>query len=456
MAIAEASILIIDDNKEIRESLELFLNRHFSDIQSLSSPNNLVSTLENNSFDVILLDMNFSPGKHSGNEGLFWLREILKIDSNAVIILITAYGKVELAVSTLKEGAFDFVLKPWENEKLLSTIKAGIQLRKSKLEVIELKEQQLILNTNYQNEFEFVLGNSDEMIKISRLISKVAATDANVLILGENGTGKEVIAREVHRRSQRKNEIFLSVDLTSLPETLFESELFGHKKGSFTDAKEDRTGKIEASNKGTLFLDEIGNLSLNLQAKLLTVIQSKTITKLGSNMSKKVDFRLVCATNKSLPTLIKEGKFREDLLYRINTVQIEVPPLRKRRKDILPLSEHYLSYYSNKYNKQGLKITSPIATILENNPWPGNVRELKHAIERAVILSDNNKLNSNDLISFTTSENKVSDDILNLIELEKLAVKKAIKKAEGNMTKAAEILGVSRTTLYFKISKYGL
>jgi len=456
MSIANSNILIIDDNEQIRESLELFLGRHFSEVLSLSSPKTIAHTLENNSFDVILLDMNFSAGRHSGNEGIFWLREILKLDPNAVIILITAYGKVELAVNAVKEGAFDFILKPWENSKLLATINAAIKLRKSKSEVKELKDQQNILISDREQDFDFLRGNSPEMKQVENLSSKVSETDANILILGENGTGKEVIAREIHRTSKRNKQVFMSIDLSSLTESLFESELFGYKKGAFTDAKEDRAGKIEASNKGTLFLDEIGNLPLHLQSKLLTVLQTKTITRLGSSKSKKVDFRLICATNKPLHELIQEGIFREDLLYRINTVQIEIPPLRNRKTDILPLSEYFLHIYSKKYNKQGLKITNSIVSKLESYAWPGNIRELKHAIERAVILSTQTKLNLENFSFSPPIQTDSNDDILNLIELEKLAIQKAIKKAGGNMSKASEILGISRTTLYFKISKYGI
>ncbi len=456
MAISQSNILIIDDNKQIRESLELFLGRHFSEVTVISNPNNIVSTLENNQFDIILLDMNFSAGRHSGNEGIFWLREILKIDPHAVIILITAYGKVELAVDTIKEGAFDFILKPWDNSKLLATINAGIKHRKSNSKIKQLKEQQSILIEEKEQKYSFLRGESPEMKQIDEIISKVATTDANVLILGENGTGKEVLAREIHRQSNRKNEIFMSIDLSALTETLFESELFGYKKGAFTDAKEDRSGKIEASHKGTLFLDEIGNLPLHLQSKLLTVLQTRTITKLGSSDNKTVDFRLICATNKPLFELSKEGIFREDLLYRINTVQIEIPPLRDRKEDILPLSEYFLRIYSNKYNKQGLKLTKNTVSKLENYNWPGNIRELKHSIERAVILSAQANLNIEHLSLSESTRTDTSQDTLNLTELEKQAIQKAIKKSGGNMSKAADILGISRTTLYFKISKYGI
>jgi DNA-binding NtrC family response regulator len=456
MSVIDSSILIIDDNEQIRESLELFLGRHFSHVESISSPTNLFHTLENHNFDVILLDMNFSPGKHSGNEGIFWLREILTRDKDSIIILITAYSKVELAVTGIKEGAFDFILKPWENAKLLSTIKAGIKLRKSNLEVKELKNQQQILTNNWEHAFSFLQGISPAMKEIENLISKVAETDANVLILGENGTGKEIVAREIHKKSKRHNKIFMSVDLSALTESLFESELFGYKKGAFTDAKEDRTGKIEVSNKGTLFLDEIGNLPMHLQSKLLTVIQTKAITRLGSSETKKIDFRLICATNKALNKLTKEGVFREDLLFRINTVQIEVPPLRDRKEDIIPLSSFFLQQYTQKYNKPNLKIASSAEPKLKAYRWPGNIRELKHTIERVVILSNNKVLKSEDFAFTDSNEINSESDILNLTELEQLAIKKAIKKAGGNMSKASEILGISRTTLYFKISKYGL
>lgn len=456
MSITKGNILIIDDNKEIRQSLGLFLGRHFSHVKSIASPKTLVTTLSNHDFDVILLDMNFSPGKHSGNEGIFWLREILKTDKSSVVILITAYGKVKLAVNGIKEGAFDFILKPWENEKLLSTIHAGIKLKKSNLEIKQLKDQQNVLSENLSNQFKLIEGSSSGMKKITELISKVAGTDANILITGENGTGKELIAREIHRKSNRNNEIFMPVDLSALTETLFESELFGYKKGAFTDAKEDRPGKIEISNKGTLFLDEIGNLPLHLQSKLLTVIQTKSFSRLGATETKNIDFRLICATNKDLHDLINEGTFREDLLFRINTVHIKLPSLHKRKEDILPLAEYFVWLYSKKYNKQGIKITNSAVSKLENYKWPGNIRELKHTIERALILSNDNKLKAEDFSFFEYKVISLEEDILNLTELEKQAIKKAIVKSEGNMSKASEMLGISRTTLYFKISKYGL
>jgi DNA-binding NtrC family response regulator len=432
------------------------LGRHFSSVQSLASTNTLISTLEKESFDIIILDMNLSPGKHSGNEGIFWLREILKRDKDAVIILITAFGKVELAVDGIKEGAFDFLLKPWDNQKLLTTIKAGIKLRKSRNELNELIDQKHILNNPIDSGKGILRTSSEEMKAIEIIIDKVAETDANILILGENGTGKEVVAREIHRESNRKNQVFMSVDLSSLTESLFESELFGYKKGAFTDAKEDRAGKIEVANKGTLFLDEIGNLPMHLQSKLLTVLQTKKITRLGSSKPKEIDFRLICATNKPLATLIKEKQFREDLLFRINTIQIDVPALKNRKEDIIPLCNYFINTYANKYNKPLSVISKQAIHKLENYNWPGNIRELKHTIERAVILSDKKSFTAEDFALNNLNERIETNDILDLTKLEQLAIKKAIKKAGGNMSKASELLGISRTTLYFKISKYEL
>jgi len=330
VALTQANILVIDDNKQILESLELFLSRHFTHIETCPSTNNLNFLLSNNTYDLILLDMNLTPGKHSGNEGLFWLKEILKHDKEAVIILITAFGKVELAVEGIKLGAFDFILKPWENQKLLTSIKAGIKLHKSQKEVSNLKTQNKALNDLVEQNHQYINGTSYEIKEIHKIIDKVAKTDASVLVLGENGTGKEVIARQIHKKSNRHDKIFMSVDLSALSESLFESELFGHTAGAFTDAKTDKIGKIEAAQNGTLFLDEIGNLPISLQSKLLTVLQTKTIYRLGSTKPIHVNFRLICATNKPIKKLITENQFREDLLFRINTVEITVPAIRER------------------------------------------------------------------------------------------------------------------------------
>ncbi|MCG8411758.1 MAG: sigma-54 dependent transcriptional regulator [Bacteroidales bacterium] len=453
MGLINSNILIIDDNQQIRESLELFLGRHFSKVSSLASTANLVSVLQKQCFDVILLDMNLSVGKYSGNEGLFWLKEILTRDSKAIVILITAYGKVELAVSGIKQGAFDFVLKPWDNQKLLSTIKAGIKLRKSHKETD--KPQQEHPDNVIEQEYDYVKGQSAEIKNTEEIIDKVAPTDANILILGENGTGKEVVAREIHRKSLRNKQIFMSVDLSALNENLFESELFGYVKGAFTDAKEDRAGKIEAANGGTLFLDEIGNLPMHLQSKLLTVLQTKTITRIGSSESRKIDFRLICATNKPLNLFVADNLFREDLLFRINTVQIDVPALRNRKQDIPVLSNYFLNKFVVRYHKE-FTISKTAMQKLKAYSWPGNIRELKHTIERAVILGNKNLLSPDDFLFTNLNEKTISDDVINLEELEKIAIQKAIKKSKGNMSKAAEFLGVSRTTLYSKLSKYGL
>ena len=454
MALTQANILIIDDNKQILESVDLFLSRHFSYIETCSSTNNLNFLLSNNNYDIILLDMNLTPGKHSGNEGLYWLKEILKQDSEAIIILITAFGKVELAVEGIKLGAFDFILKPWDNQKLLTTIKAGVKLRKSQREVSNLKNQNTVLNELIEQNNQVIQGVSKEIKEVDQLIKKVAVTDANVLVLGENGTGKEVVARQIHKNSNRSKQIFMSVDLSALPESLFESELFGHISGAFTDAKSDKIGKIEAAQKGTLFLDEIGNLPMQLQSKLLTVLQTKTIYRLGSTKPIQVNFRLICATNKPIKELIKKELFREDLLFRINTVEINLPALRERKNDIPTFTKHFLQSFARKYGKKDLKIDEKAQKKLNDYSWPGNIRELKHSIERAVILSSKSIIATSDFTFTKLKEQNVNNEELNLVELEKMAIRKAIVKAKGNMSKAAEFLGVSRTTLYFKISKY--
>lgn len=456
MAITHANILVIDDNKQILESLDLFLSRYFSNITTTASTNNINFLLEQNNFDLVILDMNLTPGKHSGNEGLFWLKEILKFDPSISIILITAYGKIELAVEGIKLGGFDFILKPWDNQKLLTTIKGGLKLRKSQKEVLHLKLKNAALNQMIVQDYSYIKGKSAEIKETNALIEKIASTDANVLVLGENGTGKEVIAREIHKKSNRNDQIFMAVDLSSLPESLFESELFGHIEGAFTDAKTDKIGKIEAANKGTLFLDEIGNLSIQLQSKLLTVLQTKTIYRLGSTKPILVDFRLICATNKPLVKLISENQFREDLLFRINTVEIKIPPLRERKMDIPEFVNYFLQYFGNKYNKCNLSLNNKALKKLTDYNWPGNIRELKHSIERSVILSSNQVITESDFSFTDISETQSEIDELNLVELEKIAIKKAIAKCKGNMSKAAELLGVSRTTLYFKISKYGI
>lgn len=449
-------ILIVDDNKSILTALEMLVRTEFDDIITLSNPNSIISTIENENIDIVLLDMNFKASINTGNEGIFWLNEILKFDKSIVVIMITAYGDVELAVKAVKQGAFNFILKPWDNSKLLTTIHSALKLRKTKIENNSLKKMSKNLMSELNSPNYSLIGNCKPMRDVLEMAKKVAKTDANVLIIGENGTGKELIAREIHRHSKRSNKILLNIDMGAISETLFESELFGHKKGSFTDAKEDRTGKFETANKGTIFLDEIGNLSLTLQAKILSVLENRTVTKLGDNLPIPIDIRLIAATNKNLPEMIDKGTFREDLLYRINTITIELPPLRQRGNDILLLSEFYLQKYSEKYNKNNLKISDRAKRKLLQYSWPGNVRELQHSIEKAVILSEKNLLTEE---YFTLSQNTVKNKNLKNVtieEMEKIMIINAINTEKGNMSLVAKKLGITRQTLYNKLKKYDI
>jgi DNA-binding NtrC family response regulator len=451
-----SKILIIDDNKQILESLSLFLGRHFKNIYTERNPNNIHNNIYEYDVDIVVLDMNFMPGTQTGNEGLFWLKEITKKYVDVVVILITAYGEMDLAVEGMKLGAFDFILKPWDNKKLLSSIQAACKYANSKNEVKKLKLKNDSLIEESKREECLIQFKSASMQSVAKTIEKVAATDANILLLGENGTGKDVLAHLIHESSNRKNELILTLDLTALSETLFESELFGAEKGSFTGANELKIGKFEAVHGGTLFLDEIGNLPIHLQAKMLTILQNKRVMRLGSSKQIPVDFRLISATNKNLNQLIKNELFREDLLYRLNTVQIEIPPLRNRVEDILPLAQMFLSNYSVKYGKHNLKLTESAIKKLEIYNWPGNIRELKHSIEKAVILAEDNLIKGTDFL-FAKNEN-IEDvsDVFNLSEIEKITIQKAINKSKGNMSHAAQMLGISRNTLYAKVSKYGL
>ncbi len=449
----EGKILIIDDNKSLLSALEILLQFEYKHIQTISNPNQITSIQNLKDFDVVMLDMNFSAGVNTGNEGLFWLREIKKKTPNTAVIMMTAYGAVDLAVKALKEGAADFILKPWKNEKLLATIKSAYLLRKSRKEVQELKQKESNLKQVINQDGNFIIGNSKALTAVLNLVRKVAKTDVNVLITGENGTGKELIARELHRMSARKDEVFIGVDMGSISETLFESELFGHSKGAFTDAKEDRAGKFEAANKGTLFLDEIGNLSLQTQAKLLSAIQNRTIVRVGSNKTIPVDIRLVCATNCNLNQMVAEGIFREDLLYRINTIHIEIPPLRERGNDILVLADFYLKKFASKYGKPSLRINNFAQEKLLGYRWPGNVRELQHTVERAVILSEGNVLKPADFLLGNATTVALDQGPETLDEMEKLMIDRALDKHNGNYSAAANQLGISRQTLYNKIKK---
>ena len=453
----EGKILIIDDNKELLIALSFLLKPHFSEIITETNPNLILSILRDEIYDIIILDMNFSAGVNSGNEGIYWMNEILKIDPQACIVLITAFGDIELAVKSVREGAVDFIQKSWDEGKILSSILSAYKIRKSKIEIKKLQDKQDHLKRNLEQREDICFGTSDSMKRIFDTIDKVAGTDANILITGENGTGKEVIAKEIHKRSNRKDELFIRVDVTSIPETLFESELFGHTKGAFTDAISTRVGRIELASGGTLFLDEIGDLKLHMQPKLLSALQNKIITPVGSNTEINIDARLICATNKNLDEMIAEGLFREDLLYRLNTIQIDIPPLRQRTEDIPELISFFLGKYKNKYDKAELSISKEGVIFLQNQTWKGNIRELQHYIEKIVILSDGARISAEDLSGINTAENFPSQlDTLDLSRHEKTIIITALKKFNNNISRSAKALGINRTTLYEKIRKYGL
>ena len=453
----EGKILIIDDDADILQTAQLFLKQLFTHVNIEQNPQNIPKLLTEKDFDIILLDMNFRKGHNDGKEGIYWMNTILKINPKAVVIFITAYGGIDLAVKAIKLGAADFVVKPWKNQKLLGTILSAMKLRKSNLEVEKFKNTSRTFSDDLNQNYANFVGESLAIKKVFTLIEKVAKTDADVLILGENGTGKELVAREIHRQSMRKNDIFISVDLGAIHENLFESELFGHTKGSFTDAKEDKPGRFELASGGTIFLDEIGNLSLRLQAKLLSVLQSRKITRIGSNKEIPIDIRLICATNMPLNEMVQKNTFREDLLYRINTVEIRVPALRERSKDISLLLNYFLQIYSKKYKKTGVKILQSTLVKLIKYQWPGNIRELQHAVERAVILCDGKTINFSDFTTESSSKARnFKDDGLNLEEMEKRCILKAISKNNGNITKAAFDLGIARAALYRRLEKYGL
>jgi two-component system response regulator HydG len=449
-------ILMIDDDEDVLLAAKMLLKKQNHHVIIEKNPNKIPFLLNNDTYDVILLDMNFSKDITSGKEGFYWLEQILERDPNAVVILITAFGDVEMAVKALKQGATDFILKPWQNEKLIATISTAIRLKKSYNQVDKLKKAKEMLEEQISKPFGEIIGQSAAIKEVFALINKVAKTDANVLILGENGTGKELIARAIHQRSLRKDNSFVSVDMGAITETLFESELFGHKKGAFTDAREDRPGRFELASGGTLFLDEIGNLSMSLQSKLLSALQSRQITRVGSNQAVPVDIRLICATNMPLPKMVQEGTFRQDLLYRINTVEIHVPPLSDRVEDIPLLANHFLSYYAKKYHKPVTTIAPEAMDKLKRYAWPGNIRELQHAIERAVIMTDSSSLQETDFLFSRSLTSSPSANTLNLDEVEKAAIAKALQMHSGNISKAADELGLTRASLYRRMEKYGL
>ncbi len=448
-----AKILVVDDNKSVLSAIEILLQFEYDEVSTISNPNQISSYPDLKNVDIVLLDMNFSAGVNTGNEGLFWLNEIKKRAPETSVIMMTAFGAVDLAVEALKKGATDFILKPWNNDKLMHTIKSAYKLRKSKREIDSLKANQSSLKQLINQKANTIIGNSPALNQLLTLTRKVAKTDVTVLITGENGTGKEVIARELHQCSERKEEVFINVDMGTISESLFESELFGHKKGAFTDAKEDRAGKFEAASGGTLFLDEIGNLSLQMQAKLLSVIQNREIVRVGSNKTIPVDIRLICATNCDLDNMVAEGVFREDLLYRINTIHLEVPALRERGDDILVLADFFLQKYASKYGKPQLKINEKAQQKLLSYEWPGNIRELQHTMERAVILSEGEVLKPTDFLLKPSTGTINSSKVATLEEMEKLMIMSAIDKHEGNYTAAANELGVTRQTLYNKMKR---
>ena len=455
-----ATILIIDDDEDVLLSAKLLLKKKYTKIITRNTPKEINQLISTKSIDVILLDMNYRIGFNDGKEGMYWLKHILSINPKMVVILMTAYGEVELAVNAIKNGAYDFILKPWSNEKFLATIHAGLELSRSNHKISILKSTNEALTKNIDQKFGPVIGKSKAMQEVMSTIEKVSATDANLLILGENGTGKQHLAREIHKRSSQKHGPFIHVDLGSLSESLFESELFGHKKGAFTDAYEDKPGRFEMAENGTLFLDEIGNLPYNLQSKLLTVLQDRKVSRLGEGIERHFNARLLFATNAPINKWVTEGKFRQDLLFRINTVEIEMPPLRKRPEDVLEFVMYYLNNFKEKYHKSHLKIANDTIGILQSHHWPGNVREVQHTIERGVIMSDGHEIKASDFnlttIPIASKSNSIVYDNLNLQDIEKLLVQKALKKHDGNISKAAKELGLTRAALYRRLEKFNL
>jgi len=454
---AQGCVLIVDDNEDLLVALKLLLSDHFEKIQTLNDPGQLMSHLEHQHYDLVLLDMNFRSGIHTGNEGLYWLKRIIEHDPGITIVFITAYGDVELAVQSMKEGAADFIQKSWDENKILSTVLAAYRIHQSKQEIHRLKSQKTHLKHELLKELEIWQSTSPSMVRLYETVEKVKDTQANILILGENGTGKEVIAREIHRRSGRRNELFVPVDLGSLSEPLLESELFGHLKGAFTDARADRQGRFELASGGTLFLDEIANLSPHSQAKILSAIQNHCIYKVGSSRPTPVNTRLICATNEPIYDRVEEGLFRKDLLYRINTIQIDLPPLRERVDDIPGLSEFFLRKFSEKYRKPGFRLALSAVEQFQKYNWPGNIRQLQHVIEKAVILNEPGLLKSADfnLEGRPHTGSKIPEHF-NLKDHEKTVILQALEKFNGNISLCAEKLGINRSTLYKKIRTYGI
>jgi len=448
---------MVDDNPAVLTALDQLLEYEVEKVIGIKSPDLVPGITETQEIDVIIMDMNFSRGATDGREGITWLKRILKDDPDAVVIMITAYGELELAIEAMKCGATDFIAKPWDNEKLLATVRSGIMLRKSRKKVKELKSKQDHLSSCIDAGHEMQYGNSPEMLEVQETIRKVGPSDSNVLVLGENGTGKELIAREIHRASHRSKEVFIHVDLGSISESLFESELFGHLKGAFTDAKTDKAGRIEIASGGTLFLDEIGNLQPAMQTKLLNVLQSREIYRIGSNKPQVADFRLISATNQDLQKLIAEKRFREDLYYRINTIEVTAPPLRERGRDILELANYFLERHCIKHRRPGLLFSPEALDAIQNYHWPGNVRQLQHSVERAVLMTDGSKIKTADILPGNSERDAVySGRRPTLAELEEISIRDSIQRNGGNLSKVARELGVARSTLYNKMKTYGI
>lgn len=450
-------ILIIDDNEDVLFALNLLLEPYMEQVRVTTQPERITHFMERYHPDVILLDMNFKRDAISGQEGFYWLEKIKKADPDIVVLFMTAYADTDKAVRAIKAGATDFIPKPWEKEKLLATLSAALELRESRTEVQQLKKQVVALGSTSEDTTHEIIGESDPMQAIYTTIEKLKDTDANILILGENGTGKDLVARALYHQSPRSDKVFVGIDLGSIPEQLFESELFGYEKGAFTDARKDKPGRMEVASGGTLFLDEIGNLSVSMQSKLLTAIEKKELARLGSTRTLPIDVRLISATNMDIHRMVDEGSFRQDLLYRINTIELHIPPLRERGQDIQLLADHFLARYARKYKKEVTGISRDGRNKLQQYGWPGNVRELQHAIERAVILCSGNTLKADDfMLRPATPSRKSNNEELNLNALEKDAIERALRRADGNVTRAAELLGITRFALYRKLDKLGL
>lgn len=466
MATQEGNILIVDDDEDILIAGKLLLKRHYRQVDTCPDPAEISGLMEKTAYAAILLDMNFGPGKSSGSEGFYWLKEILRKDEDAVVVLITAHGGVDVAVEAMKMGATDFISKPWQNEKVVATLSASVKLRQSRSEAEKLKQTNSALVEVASAAKQPMLGNSDAMQSVHRMIKRAAPTDANVLILGENGTGKELAARALHQQSTRRDKVFMSVDLCAVTESLFESELFGHKKGAFTGATSDRIGRLQAADGGTLFLDEIGNLPLHLQAKLLSVLEQRQVSPVGATRPLDIDIRVITATNLPKSQLVNEDVFRQDLLFRLNTVEITLPPLRERSDDIPTIAEYYADLYCRKYAQAPKAFSDAAMRAMVDYNWPGNIRALRHAIERAVILSESEKFEASDLqidngaASFSGSDESQQDHgadaELNLERLEKQAIQRALKASLYNISHASRSLGLTRAALYRRMEKHDI